>query len=269
MTTKRQQSLINQIIIDKNVIIILRKEVFMKTIKDFDLKGKTVIIRADLNVPIENGKIMDDFRIKQSIKTIEYAITNGANVVIMSHLGKVKEESDKVKYTLRPVAKRIEELINEKVTFVPFTRGGELEKAIKENKIVLMENTRFEDLNGKLESNNDYELGKYWASLGDLFINDAFGTSHRAHASNLGISSNIESGIGFLMENELKTINNALKKPKRPFVVILGGAKVSDKIGVIENLVKKADYILIGGGMAFTFIKAFGFSVGSSLIMIT
>ncbi len=238
----------------------------MKTIKDFDLKGKTVIIRADLNVPIENGKIMDDFRIKQSIKTIEYAITNGANVVIMSHLGKVKEESDKVKYTLRPVAKRIEELINEKVTFVPFTRGGKLEKAIKENKIVLMENTRFEDLNGKLESNNDYELGKYWASLGDLFINDAFGTSHRAHASNLGISSNIESGIGFLMENELKTINNALKKPKRPFVVILGGAKVSDKIGVIENLVKKADYILIGGGMAFTFIKAFGFSVGSSLV---
>lgn len=238
----------------------------MKTIKDFDLKGKTVIIRADLNVPIENGKVVDDFRIKQSIETIEYAISKGAKVVIMSHLGKVKEESDKVKYTLRPVAKIIEKLINEKVTFVPFTRGSELEDAIKENKIVLMENTRFEDLNGKLESNNDNELGKYWASLGDIFINDAFGTAHRAHASNLGISSNMESGIGFLMEKELNTINNALRNPKKPFVVILGGSKVSDKIGVIENLVKKADYILIGGGMAFTFIKSFGFSVGSSLV---
>lgn len=238
----------------------------MKTIKDFNLKGKTVIIRADLNVPIENGKITDDFRIKESLKTIKYAIENSNKVIIMSHLGKIKQESDKVNKTLRPVAIRLEELLNEKVTFIEYTKGKELEEAIKNNKIILMENTRFEDLNNKSESKNDPNLGKYWASLGDVFINDAFGTSHREHASNVGISSNIESGIGFLMEKELNTIKNTLKNPNRPFTVILGGSKVSDKIGVIENLVKKADYILIGGGMAFTFLKALNFNIGLSLV---
>ncbi len=238
----------------------------MKTIKDLNLKGKTVIIRADLNVPIENGKITDDFRIRESLKTIKYAIENSNKVIIMSHLGKIKQESDKVNKTLRPVAIRLEELLNEKVTFIGYTKGKELEETIKNNKIILIENTRFEDLNNKSESNNNPDLGKYWASLGDIFINDAFGTAHREHASNVGISSNIESGIGFLMEKELNTIKNTLKQPNRPFTVILGGSKVSDKIGVIENLAKKADYILIGGGMAFTFLKALNFNIGLSLV---
>ena len=240
-----------------------------KSIRDFDLYNKKVIIRVDFNVPIKNSVIQDDNRIVMSLETISYAIKMGAKVILMSHLGRVKEESDKLKNSLEIVANRLSELLNRTVLFSKNTHGEELENMVNNlniGDVLLMENTRFEDLNGKLESGNDKALGAYWASLGDLFINDAFGTSHRAHASNLGISSNIESGIGFLMENELKTINNALKKPKRPFVVILGGAKVSDKIGVIENLVKKANYILIGGGMAFTFIKAFGFSVGSSLV---
>lgn len=241
----------------------------MKTIHDFDLKNKKVIIRADLNVPIENGKITDDYRIKQSLKTVQYAIDRGAKVILMSHLGKVKEESDLKKNTLKPVSIRLSELLDTSVKFIDCTRGEKLEQAIadlKEKEVLLMENTRFEDYPDKLESNNDLELGKYWASLGDIFINDAFGTSHRCHASNAGISSNLTSGIGFLMENELNNLNKVINEPDRPMTVILGGAKVSDKIGVIENLVTKADYILIGGGMAFTFLQTLGFNIGNSLV---
>ena len=241
----------------------------MKTIKDFDLNGKKVLIRADLNVPIKDNVITDDYRIKQSLETIKYAISNNAKVIVLSHLGKVKEESDKTKNTLRPVSIRLGELLNKPVLFSPNTKGKELEDMInnmENGDVLLIENTRFEDLNGKLESGNDLELGKYWASLGDIFINDAFGTSHRSHASNAGISKHLDWGIGFLMEKELVTLNKVTTNPERPFTVILGGAKVSDKIGLIENLVTKADYILVGGGMAFTFLKALEFNVGGSLV---
>ena len=241
----------------------------MKTIRDFDLNNKKVIIRVDFNVPIKDGVITDDTRIKESLKTINYAISNNAKVILMSHLGRIKEEGDKVKNTLKPVSVRLSELLNKEVKFIPATRGSELEDAINNlnnGDVLLMENTRFEDLPDKKESKNDPELGKYWASLGDIYINDAFGTAHRAHASNVGIASNLESGIGFLIEKELENLLPAINDPKRPFTVILGGAKVSDKIGVIENLVIKADYILIGGGMAFTFLKASGVEIGNSLL---
>ena len=241
----------------------------MKTIRDFDLNNKKVIIRVDFNVPIKDGVILDDTRIKESLKTINYAIDNNAKVILMSHLGRIKEESDKIKNTLKPVSVRLRELLNKEVVFVPTTRGSELENAINNlnnGDVLLMENTRFEDLPDKKESKNNEELGKYWASLGDIYINDAFGTAHRAHASNVGIASNLESGIGFLIEKELNNLLPAINEPKKPFTVILGGAKVSDKIGVIENLVNKADYILIGGGMAFTFLKASGVEIGSSLL---
>ena len=241
----------------------------MKTIRDFDLNNKKVIIRVDFNVPIKDGIITDDTRIKESLKTINYAIENNAKVILMSHLGRIKEESDKLKNTLKPVSIRLSELLNKQVIFVPTTRGAELEEAINNlnnGDVLLMENTRFEDLPDKKESKNNEELGKYWASLGDIYINDAFGTAHRAHASNVGIASHLPSGIGFLIEKGLDNLLPAINNPSKPFTVILGGAKVSDKIGVIENIVKKADYILIGGGMAFTFLKSKGIEIGSSLL---
>ncbi len=240
-----------------------------KTIKDYELKNKKVIIRVDFNVPIKNQQISDDTRIKEALKTINYAINKKAKVILMSHLGRIKDTSDRQKASLRVVAKRLEELLNKKVIFVDETRGEQLEKAIaslKGGQVLLMENTRFEDLNDKSESQNNEELGAYWASLGELFINDAFGTSHRAHASNVGIASHLPSGLGFLVEKELEVLTKNIKTPKRPFCVILGGAKVSDKIGVIKSLVEKADYILIGGAMANTFLLASNISVGSSLV---
>ena len=178
-----------------------------KTIRDYDLSGKKVIIRVDFNVPIKDGKITDDNRIKASLETINYAINNNAKVILMSHLGRIKTEEDKIKNTLEPVALRLSELLDKEIIFVDETRGKILEDAISELKpgeILLMENTRFEDLNNKAESSNSEELGKYWASLGDIYINDAFGTSHRSHASNVGIASNLPNGIGFLIEKEIK-----------------------------------------------------------------
>ena len=240
-----------------------------KSIRDFDLNNKRVIIRVDFNVPIKDNKILDDNRIVMSLKTIKYALDNSAKVILMSHLGRVKEESDKNSKSLKIVSERLSELLNQKVIFINNTRGSELEKSIKDLKkgeVLLIENTRFEDLCGKKESGNDLELGKYWASLGDIFINDAFGTSHRSHASNVGIASNLESGIGFLIEEELEKLSLVTNNPKKPFAVILGGAKVSDKIGVIKNLVNKCDYIIIGGGMAYTFLKAQGYNIGNSLL---
>ncbi len=240
-----------------------------KSIRDFDLNNKRVIIRVDFNVPIKDNKILDDNRIVMSLKTIKYALDNGAKVILMSHLGRVKEESDKNSKSLKIVSERLSELLNQEVIFINNTRGSELEKSIKDLKngeVLLIENTRFEDLCGKKESGNDLELGKYWASLGDIFINDAFGTSHRSHASNVGIASNLESGIGFLIEEELDKLSLVTNNPEKPFAVILGGAKVSDKIGVIKNLVDKCDYIIIGGGMAYTFLKAQGYNIGNSLL---
>ena len=240
-----------------------------KSIKDFDLDNKKVIIRVDFNVPIKDGNITDDNRIKESLKTIQYAIDNNAKVILMSHLGRVKEEQDLEKNTLEPVALRLSELLDTDLVFVDMTRGKELEDAINEMKpkdVLLIQNTRYEDLDGKKESKNDPELGAYWASLGDIYINDAFGTAHRAHASNVGIASHLPNGVGFLIEKELENLLPAINEPERPLTVILGGSKVSDKIGVIENLVKIADHILIGGGMAFTFLKASGLPIGKSLL---
>ena len=240
----------------------------MKTIRNFNLNGKRVLIRVDFNVPIKDGVITDDNRIRESLKTIQYAIDNHAKVILLSHLGRIKEESDLAKNSLLPVGKRLSELLKKSVVFVNKTRGVELEKAIgkmSNGDVLLIQNTRYEDLDGKKESSNDSELGKYWASLGDIFINDAFGTSHRAHASNVGIASNLPSGIGFLVEKELNAMMPVIRNPKHPFTVILGGSKVSDKIGVIDNLISKCDYLLIGGGMAFTFLKALGREIGNSL----
>lgn len=238
-----------------------------KTIKDYNLKGKKIIIRCDFNVPIEDGTIKDDTRIRKSLRTIRYARKEGAKVILLSHLGRVKTEEDKKKYTLKPVAETLSKLLRKKVKFFDMTRGKEIEdyiKQMKEKDVILLENTRFEDLEGKKESKNDKQLGKYWASLGDIFINDAFGTIHREHASNVGISKNLKSAIGFLVEKEIKELDK-LDNPKRPYTIILGGSKVSDKITLIENLAEKADYLLIGGAMSFTFLKAAGFNVGSSL----
>ncbi len=239
-----------------------------KTIKDYNLKGKKVIIRCDFNVPVDGGIIKDDSRIRKSLKTIRYARKEGAKVILLSHLGRIKNEKDKEKYTLKPVAESLSKLLKKKVKFINETRGKKVEDAVenmKEKDVILLENTRFEDLDKEKESKNDKKLGKYWASLGNIYINDAFGTIHRSHASNLGISKNLKNGIGFLVEKEIKELEKLTKNPKRPYTIILGGSKVSDKIGLIKNLVKKADYILIGGGMAFTFLKAAGFNIGSSL----
>lgn len=240
-----------------------------KTIRDYDLNNKKVIIRCDFNVPMKDGKITDDNRIRESLETIKYAIDNNAKVILMSHLGRVKTEEDKKDKSLKAVSDRLSELLKRPVTFINVTRGEKLELAINNMKpqdVLLIENTRYEDVEGKKESGNDLELGKYWASLGDIFINDAFGTCHRAHASNVGIASHLPSGIGFLVEKELNILGNTLENPKRPFAVILGGSKVNDKIKVIENLVTKADYILIGGGMAFTFLKAKDIEIGKSIL---
>ena len=240
----------------------------MKTIRDIDINNKRVIIRCDFNVPIKDGKIVDDTRIVEAIPTIKYCLDNNCKVILMSHLGRVKEEADLEKNNLQPVADRLSELLEKDILFSEKTRGEELEelvKSLESGDVLLIQNTRYEDLDGKKESGNDPELGEYWASLGEVFINDAFGTAHRAHASNVGIASHLPSAAGFLIEKEINALS-ILDNPEHPFVVILGGAKVSDKIGVIENLVTKADKILIGGGMAFTFLKAKGLEIGKSLL---
>ena len=239
-----------------------------KTIRDYDLFGKKVIIRCDFNVPMKDGKIIDDNRLVMSLETINYAINNGAKLILMSHLGRIKAEEDKEKNSLRLVSERLSERLGKNVLFVPTTKGIELENAINSlnnGDVLLMENTRFEDVPGKRESGNDPELGKYWASLGEIFINDAFGTAHRAHASNVGIATNLPSGLGFLVEKEVNALS-ILNEDIHPYVVILGGSKVADKIGVIENLVTKADKIMIGGGMAYTFLKAKGYNIGTSIL---
>lgn len=240
-----------------------------KTLEDLHVNGKKVLVRVDFNVPIKDGIITDDNRIVQALPTINYLLDEDAKIILFSHLGRVKTEEDLKKNSLKVVAERLQELLGKPVNFIPQTRGPVLEAAIKamnNGDIVMVENTRFEDLDGKKESKNDPELGAYWASLGDVFVNDAFGTAHRAHASNVGIASLKEAAAGYLMEKELHYIGDTVENPERPFVAILGGAKVSDKIGVIENLLKKADKILIGGGMAYTFMKALGYNIGTSIV---
>ena len=242
------------------------------TVKDVDLKGKKVLVRVDFNVPVKDGVITNDNRITAALPTIKYILEQGGRAILFSHLGRVKEEADKEGKSLAPVAADLAAKLGQEVTFLPgVTRGAELEAAInalEDGQVLLVENTRYEDVDGKKESKNDPELGKYWASLGDgIFVNDAFGTAHRAHASNVGISANVEKAVaGFLLENEIAYIKEAVEAPERPFVAILGGSKVSDKIGVIENLLAKADKVLIGGGMTYTFYKAQGIEIGNSLV---
>ncbi|WP_342277478.1 phosphoglycerate kinase [Spiroplasma endosymbiont of Nephrotoma flavescens] len=241
-----------------------------KKLADINFKDKKVLVRVDFNVPLVDGVISDDNRIISAIPTIQYLLDHDAKVILLSHLGRIKRSEDLKKYSLKPVAKRLAELLGIEVNFVDEISGVTLQTAINslENKqILLMENTRFADLENKRESNNDASLGKYWASLGDVFVNDAFGTAHREHASNVGIATNInESCIGLLVEKELAMLNKAIINPERPVVVILGGAKVSDKIGVIDHLLKVADKIIIGGAMSYTFLKAQQFNIGKSLI---
>ncbi|WP_438837902.1 phosphoglycerate kinase [Streptococcus pluranimalium] len=241
------------------------------TLKDVELKGKKVLVRVDFNVPLKDGVITNDNRITAALPTIKHIVEEGGRAILFSHLGRVKEEADKDGKSLAPVAKALAEKLGQDVAFPGATRGAELEEAInalEDGQVLLVENTRFEDVDGKKESKNNPELGQYWASLGDdIFVNDAFGTAHRAHASNVGISANVDKAVaGYLLENEIAYIQEAVETPERPFVAILGGSKVSDKIGVIENLLDKADKVLIGGGMTYTFYKAQGIEIGNSLV---
>lgn len=242
-----------------------------RTVKDLDVAGKRVIVRVDFNVPRKDGVITDDNRINGALPTINYLVENKAKIILMSHLGKVnhkdaeKTESDKAKNDMKVVGERLAQLVDTKVTFVSVTKGEELENAVaalNDGEIVLMQNTRYE----KGESKNDPELSKYWASLGDLFVEDAFGSVHRAHASTAGIPSILPNAVGFLVEKEVKMLDASINNPEHPFVAIIGGAKVSDKIAVVDNLLKIADKVLIGGGMAYTFMVAKGGKVGTSLL---
>ena len=244
-----------------------------KLVTDLQVAGKKVIVRVDFNVPHKGDTITDDNRIVAALPTIKYLLENNAKVILLSHLGKIdykkseeEIEAAKKKNNMDIVAKRLQEhLPNNKVIFVNATRGAELEDAVnnmKEGEVVLMQNTRYE----KGESKNDPDLGAYWASLGDLFVEDAFGSVHRAHASTVGIPTHLPSAAGFLVEKELKFLGDAVENPVRPFVGILGGAKVADKLKVINNLLEKCDTLIIGGGMAYTFLKAQGKEIGSSLV---
>ncbi len=242
-----------------------------RTVRDLDVNQKTVLVRVDFNVPIKSGEITDDTRIVKALPTINYLLEHNAKVVLFSHLGKidhkdpVKCEEGKKKNNMAPVAARLAQLVSCPVKFVPVTRGEELEEAVKNmeaGSIVLVQNTRYE----KGESKNDPDLAKYWASLGDLFVSDAFGSVHRAHASTVGLSEYLPSAVGFLVEKELKFLGDAVDNPVRPFVGILGGAKIADKLKVINNLLEKCDTLIIGGGMAYTFLKAQGKEVGESLV---
>lgn len=239
-----------------------------KTIRDFDFDNKKVIVRCDFNVPIKNKEIVDDTRIVKALKTINYLIEHNAKIILMSHLGRIKTKEDIKENSLYLVKLKLEELLNKKISFSSVTRGSELEekvKALHPKDILLVENTRFEDLEDKKESSNNQELAKYWASLGEIFINDAFGTIHRSHASNVGIASYLDSGIGFLVEEEIKYLDT-VKQAKRPLTIIMGGAKVSDKLELIYSLAEKADYILLGGAMSLTFLSSLGYNMGKSLI---
>lgn len=241
----------------------------LKTINDYKMKGKKVIIRCDFNVPMEDGKITDNTKIKESLETIQYAISSQAKVILMSHLGRVKTGNDKKDNSLYQVSIELSNMLNKKVKFISVTRGPILEEAInnlEDGEVILIENTRFEDIDEKKESSCDEELSKYWASLADIFINDAYGTCHRTHASNVGIASNLPNGIGFLVEKEISKIDSILNEGTHPYIIVMGGKKVSDKIKIIENLITKCDKLIIGGAMAYTFLKSNGYDVTNNII---
>jgi phosphoglycerate kinase len=235
-----------------------------KTIRDIDVKGKRVLVRVDFNVPLKDGMVSDDTRIRAAIPTIQYLLDHGAAVILCSHLGRPKSGPE-AKFSLLPVAEYLSKLTGKKVAFANDCIGPEAKKAaqiLKFSEILLLENTRFHPE----EELNDLTMAKELASLADIFVNDAFGTAHRAHASTEGVTHFLPSVSGFLLEKEIKYLSQTIENPARPFVVIMGGAKISDKIGVIKNLLKKADTILIGGGMANTFFKAQGYTLADSLV---
>jgi len=233
----------------------------MKTIKEANIDNKKVLLRLDLNVPIKDNKILDDTRIKKSLKTLNYIIERANKVIILSHLGRIKNEEDKKNNSLKIVCDYLSKLINKKISFYDYTNDEVLN-----DKIIMFENTRYFDLDNNKESNNDKELAKYFSSFGDVFINDAFGTCHRSNASNVGISEYLTSYNGFLVEEEINCLNKLLNNPEKPYIVIMGGKKVSDKINIIENIIEKCDKLIIGGAMVFTFLKAKGFNIGSSIL---
>lgn len=234
----------------------------MKTIENIDISNKRVLIRCDLNVPIKNGLILDDNRILKSIPTIKYALKYAKKVVILSHLGRVKTKEDMIKNSLNIVCDRLSELLEEKIKFCTYEE--DINKIINDNKIVMLENTRYFDIDNKKESNNDKELSKFFASFGDIFINDAFGVCHRNASSVSGISQLLPSAAGFLVEEEINKLSE-LFNPNRPFTLVLGGSKVSDKIGIISNLIEEVDNIVIVGAMAFTFLKSKNIEIGKSI----
>ncbi|MBO4600713.1 MAG: phosphoglycerate kinase [Bacilli bacterium] len=240
----------------------------MKTIEEMNISGKTVILRSDLNVPLKDGQVDDDSKIVKSIKTIKYIIEHNARVVILSHLGRVKEEADKVTNSLYIVAEYLQNKMQTEVHFIKKTKDANLKSEIDSyplGSIIMLENTRFEDVPNKLESSNNQELAKYWASLGDVFCLDGFGSAHRAHASTAGIGSYIPYCLGLLVKEELSNLSYLATGPNRPFTILMGGAKVDDKLKLIESLLPKCDYFLATGGIANSFLKALGFPVGSSL----
>ena len=234
-----------------------------KTVEDIAVKGKRVLVRCDFNVPLDGSTITDDKRIVGALPTIKYLVSQGARVILCSHLGRPKGEFN-MKYTLAPVAARLSELLGQNVVLASDVIGEDAKSkaaALKDGEVMLLENVRFH----KEEEKNDPEFAKQLASLAEIYVNDAFGTAHRAHASTAGVADYLPAVCGYLIQKEIDIMGGALSNPKRPFVAILGGAKVSDKIGVINNLIDKVDAIIVGGGMAYTFAKAFGGKIGTSL----
>lgn len=240
----------------------------MKTIKDIDLKNKKVVIRVDYNVPIENGIIKDSSKIKKSLRSINYLLENNCRVVILSHFGRIKSEEDKAKNSLKIVAKELANLLCKNVKFLDNCYGDKV-KSIVDNcglgEVILLENTRFMDIYEKKESGNDLALAEYWASLGEVYINDAFGSMHRAHASTAGIAKFLPHAIGFLVMDELEHLNILIHNTPHPFTVFMGGAKVDDKLPIIKSLIERCDYLLVGGGIANSFLKAKGADIGNSI----
>lgn len=240
----------------------------MKTIKDIDLKNKKVVIRVDYNVPMENGIIKDSSKIKKSLRSINYLLENNCRVVILSHFGRIKSEEDKAKNSLKIVAKELANLLGKNVKFLDNCYGDKVKNIVDNcglGEVILLENTRFMDIYEKKESGNDLALAEYWASLGEVYINDAFGSMHRAHASTAGIAKFLSHAIGFLVMDELEHLNILIHNTPHPFTVFMGGAKVDDKLPIIKSLIERCDYLLVGGGIANSFLKAKGADIGNSI----
>lgn len=240
----------------------------MKTIKDIDLKNKKVVIRVDYNVPVENGIIKDSSKIKKSLRSINYLLENNCRVVILSHFGRIKSEEDKAKNSLKIVAKELANLLGKNVKFLDNCYGDKVKNIVDNcglGEVILLENTRFMDIYDKKESGNDLALAEYWASLGEVYINDAFGSMHRAHASTAGIAKFLPHAIGFLVMDELEHLNILIHNTPHPFTVFMGGAKVDDKLPIIKSLIERCDYLLVGGGIANSFLKAKGADIGNSI----